>query len=81
MLLKKKGYDGCKALLSGYLPFQGENVMRIYSKSFKANYAFSKWISPRAENLMSNLLRHHEGPLVSNWDHEAHCFFHEGVFR
>ncbi|XP_020232235.1 CBL-interacting serine/threonine-protein kinase 5 [Cajanus cajan] len=66
-VLKKKGYDGSKAdiwscgvilfaLLAGYLPFQGENVMRIYSKSFKADYAFPDWISPEARNLISNLL-------------------------
>ncbi|XP_014501557.1 CBL-interacting serine/threonine-protein kinase 5 [Vigna radiata var. radiata] len=66
-VLKKKGYDGSKAdiwscgvilfaLLSGYLPFQGENVMRIYSKSFKADYAFPEWISPGARSLISNLL-------------------------
>ncbi|KAL2332522.1 hypothetical protein Fmac_020103 [Flemingia macrophylla] len=66
-VLKKKGYDGSKAdiwscgvilfaLLAGYLPFQGENVMRIYSKSFKADYAFPQWISPEAKNLISNLL-------------------------
>ncbi|KHN31882.1 CBL-interacting serine/threonine-protein kinase 5 [Glycine soja] len=66
-VLKKKGYDGSKAdiwscgvilfaLLSGYLPFQGENVMRIYSKSFRADYAFPEWISPGAKNLISNLL-------------------------
>ncbi|XP_027339989.1 CBL-interacting serine/threonine-protein kinase 25-like isoform X2 [Abrus precatorius] len=66
-VLKKKGYDGSKAdiwscgvilfaLLSGYLPFQGENVMRIYSKSFKADYALPDWISPGAKSLISNLL-------------------------
>ncbi|XP_004486613.1 CBL-interacting serine/threonine-protein kinase 25-like [Cicer arietinum] len=66
-VLKKKGYDGSKAdiwscgvilfaLLCGYLPFQGENVMRIYSKSFKADYALPEWISPGAKNLISNLL-------------------------
>ncbi|XP_047156251.1 CBL-interacting serine/threonine-protein kinase 5-like, partial [Vigna umbellata] len=66
-VLKKKGNDGSKAdiwscgvilfaLLSGYLPFQCENVMRIYSKSFKADYAFPEWISPEARRLISNLM-------------------------
>ncbi|KAK7349105.1 hypothetical protein VNO77_06198 [Canavalia gladiata] len=66
-VLKKKGYDGSKAdiwscgvilfaLLCGYLPFQGENVMRIYRKAFKAEYEFPDWISPQAKNLIKNLL-------------------------
>jgi 5'-AMP-activated protein kinase catalytic alpha subunit len=66
-VLKKKGYDGSKAdiwscgvilyaLICGYLPFQGENVIRIYKKAFKGEYELPEWISPQAKILISNLL-------------------------
>ncbi|KAE9584511.1 hypothetical protein Lal_00021818 [Lupinus albus] len=66
-VLKKKGYDGSKAdiwscgvilyaLICGYLPFEGENVMRIYRKSFRAQYELPDWVSNEAKNLISNLL-------------------------
>ncbi|CAL0325915.1 unnamed protein product [Lupinus luteus] len=66
-VLKKKGYDGSKAdiwscgvvlyaLVCGYLPFEGENLMRIYRKSFRADYELPDWVSNEAKNLISKLL-------------------------
>ncbi|KAK7325296.1 hypothetical protein VNO77_29456 [Canavalia gladiata] len=91
-VLKKKGYDGSKAdiwscgvilfaLLSGYLPFQGENVMRIYSKSFKADYAFPDWISPEAKSLISKLLVVDPEKRYSIPDIMNHPWFHVGYLR
>ncbi|KAG9456298.1 hypothetical protein H6P81_000806 [Aristolochia fimbriata] len=66
-ILRKKGYDGAKAdiwscgvilyvLLAGFLPFQEENIMKMYRKVFKAEYAFPPWFSPNAKRLISKLL-------------------------
>lgn len=66
-ILRKKGYDGAKAdlwscgvilyvLLAGFLPFQDENLMKMYSKIFKAEYEFPPWFSGEAKRLISKLL-------------------------
>ncbi|OIW09335.1 hypothetical protein TanjilG_01306 [Lupinus angustifolius] len=91
-VLKKKGYDGSKAdiwscgvilyaLLSGYLPFQGENVLRIYRKSFKADYAFPEWISPQAKDLISKLLVVNPEKRYSIDDITKHPWFQVGFMR
>ncbi|KAK1581176.1 hypothetical protein Q3G72_003806 [Acer saccharum] len=62
-VFSKKGYDGAKSdiwscgivlyvLLSGYLPFQHENVMKI----FKAEFVFPPWISMDVKKLISRVL-------------------------
>ncbi|TXG46765.1 hypothetical protein EZV62_026060 [Acer yangbiense] len=43
-------------LLSGYLLFQHENVMKMYMKIFKAEFVFPPWISMDAKKLISRVL-------------------------
>ncbi|KAF2287273.1 hypothetical protein GH714_039510 [Hevea brasiliensis] len=66
-VLRKKGYEGSKAdiwscgvilyvLLAGFLPFQDENVMKMYRKVFKAEFECPPWFSIEAKRLISRLL-------------------------
>ncbi|KAL3835475.1 hypothetical protein ACJIZ3_010211 [Penstemon smallii] len=66
-VLRKKGYDGNKSdiwscgvvlyvLLAGFLPFQDENMMKMYSKVFKAEFDFPPWFSYESRRLISRLL-------------------------
>lgn len=66
-VLRRKGYDGAKAdiwscgvilyvLLAGFLPFQDENLMRMYNKIFKAEYELPPWFSADARRLISKIL-------------------------
>uniref|UniRef100_A0A5B7AMK3 non-specific serine/threonine protein kinase n=1 Tax=Davidia involucrata TaxID=16924 RepID=A0A5B7AMK3_DAVIN len=66
-VLRKKGYDGAKAdiwscgvilyvLLAGFLPFQDENLMKMYRKVFKAEFECPPWFSSEAKRLISKLL-------------------------
>jgi serine/threonine protein kinase len=43
-------------LLAGYLPFQADNLMKMYRKVFKAEFEFPQWFSTDAKQLISQLL-------------------------
>ncbi|CAN0907353.1 CBL-interacting serine/threonine-protein kinase 25 [Linum grandiflorum] len=66
-VLRKKGYDGARAdlwscgvilfvLLAGFLPFQDENLMKMYRKIFKAEFDCPPWVSADGRRLISKLL-------------------------
>ncbi|XP_044463222.1 CBL-interacting serine/threonine-protein kinase 5-like [Mangifera indica] len=66
-VLRKKGYDGAKAdiwscgvilyvLLAGFLPFQDENLMKMYTKIFKAQFECPPWFSAEPKRLVYKLL-------------------------
>ncbi|KAF3450971.1 hypothetical protein FNV43_RR07060 [Rhamnella rubrinervis] len=91
-VLKKKGYDGAKAdiwscgvilfvLLAGSLPFQGENVMNMYRKVFKAEYEFPAWFSGDAKWLISKLLVVDPQKRISIADILKSPWFQEGFTR
>lgn len=75
-VLRRKGYDGAKAdvwscgvilfvLLAGFLPFQDENLMRMYRKVFKAEYQTPPWLSSDARRLINRLLVADPGKRIS----------------
>ncbi|KAK4277238.1 hypothetical protein QN277_015260 [Acacia crassicarpa] len=66
-VLRKKGYNGPKAdiwscgvilytLLAGFLPFQHENIMTMYTKIFKAEFRFPPWFSAESRRLIYKIL-------------------------
>ncbi|EEF35051.1 CBL-interacting serine/threonine-protein kinase 5 [Ricinus communis] len=91
-VLRKKGYDGGKAdiwscgvilfvLLAGYLPFQNENLMKMYMKIFKAEYAIPPWISPDAKRLISKLLVVDPEKRISIPDTMKNPWFRKGLTK
>lgn len=66
-LLANKGYDGAPAdvwscgvilfeLLSGYLPFDDRNLMMLYRKISRAEYACPQWFTESQKKLISRIL-------------------------
>lgn len=66
-VLRNRGYNGActdiwscgvilYVLLTGQLPFQHENMMKMYQRIFKADYHVPSWVSGDARRLISKLL-------------------------
>lgn len=66
-VLMDRGYDGAKAdlwscgvilfmLMAGYLPFEDANLMQLYRKIQRAEYAYPTWFSSGARKLITRIL-------------------------
>ncbi|KNA21771.1 hypothetical protein SOVF_040210 [Spinacia oleracea] len=66
-VINNKGYDGAKAdlwscgvilfvLMAGYLPFEDANLMALYKKIYKADFACPPWFSSSAKKLIQRIL-------------------------
>ncbi|XP_028764853.1 CBL-interacting serine/threonine-protein kinase 20-like [Neltuma alba] len=66
-VINNRGYDGAKAdiwscgvilfvLLAGFLPFQDKNLIAMYMKISKAEFACPLWFPPEVRQLLSRIL-------------------------
>ncbi|XAR59378.1 Non-specific serine/threonine protein kinase [Bertholletia excelsa] len=66
-VINSKGYDGAKAdlwscgvilfvLMAGYRPFEDSNLMALYKKITKADFACPPWFSTSAKKLIKRIL-------------------------
>ncbi|XP_075502036.1 CBL-interacting serine/threonine-protein kinase 6-like [Primulina tabacum] len=66
-VIGKKGYDGAKAdiwscgvilyvLLAGYLPFQEDNIVAMYRKTYRGDFKCPPWFSPESRKLITKML-------------------------
>jgi len=88
-VISDKGYDGATAdlwscgvilfvLMAGYLPFEDTNLMTLYKKINKADFACPSWFSSTAKNLISRILDPNPKTRITVPDILEHEWFKKG---
>ncbi|CAH9101175.1 unnamed protein product [Cuscuta epithymum] len=89
-VINRRGYEGAKAdiwscgvilyvLLSGYLPFQDQNLMEMYRKICQAEFKCPKWLSTDACKLISKILDPNPSTRISISKIMGNCWFRKGL--
>ncbi|KAL6640561.1 hypothetical protein ACP70R_021684 [Stipagrostis hirtigluma subsp. patula] len=88
-VISKTGYDGAKSdiwscgvvlfvLLSGYLPFQGPNLMEMYRKIQHGDFRCPSWFSHKLKKLLYKILDPNPGTRISIQKIKESTWFRKG---
>ncbi|XP_021763838.1 CBL-interacting serine/threonine-protein kinase 23-like [Chenopodium quinoa] len=88
-VINNKGYDGAKAdlwscgvilfvLMAGYLPFEDANLMALYKKIYKADFACPPWFSSSVKKLIQRILDPNPSTRITIAEVIEHEWFKKG---